>query len=59
MTESFRQVLAAAVQVGLDRAEADVELLGDLGVGATAGDGQQDLLLAIGERIDRLRRLGL
>src|SRR6218665_2060887 len=34
-----------AREVGLHRAHADVQLVGDLGVGAAAGDGQEHVLL--------------
>jgi len=36
-----------AGEVSLDGAEADVELVGDLGVGAAPGDGEQDLFLRV------------
>src|SRR5688572_18494940 len=50
-----------AGDVALHRAEADLELVGDLGVGSPAGDGQEDLLFAVGEGLARLRwrELGL
>jgi hypothetical protein len=35
--------------VGLDRGFADVELVGDLGVGEAAGDQAQDLAFAVGQ----------
>ena len=46
--------------MGLDSAEADVELVGYLGVGATPGDGEQDFFLTVGEWPFRLdgHRLG-
>jgi hypothetical protein len=40
----------------LHRAERDVQLAGDLVVGAPVGDRRQHLLLAVGERLDRPRR---
>src|SRR5918995_1530855 len=45
-----------AGEVGLHGAEADGELVGDLGVGAAAGHGEEDLLLPFGEGDDRLDR---
>jgi hypothetical protein len=47
-----------AGEVGLDGADADVELVGDLAVGLAAGDRQQDLFLPAGERFDGLRWWG-
>src|SRR5919106_848526 len=43
-----------ARDVCLDGAQADVQLLRDLGVGAATGDGEQHLLLAVGQGVDRL-----
>ena len=44
--------------VGLHRAQADVQLRGDLVVGTAAGDGDEHVLLALGQRRDRLGRRG-
>src|SRR5258707_14125172 len=41
-----------ARDVGLDGAEADVQLVGYLAVGQPTCDGDERLLLAVGERID-------
>src|SRR3954447_18042909 len=47
-----------AGEMGLDRAEADVELVGDLAVRPSVGDGEQDLLLAARQRFGGLHRQG-
>ncbi len=44
--------------MGFDGAQADVELVGDLGIRATAGDGEQHFFFAAGQRFDRLLRFG-
>ena len=41
-------------EMSLDRAEADVELVADLGVGATLGHSDQNFLLAAGQCFDGL-----
>ena len=43
-------------EVGFDGAEADVEVGRDLGVGPAGGRGDEDLLLACGERINEPNR---
>ena len=45
-----------AREVGLGGAEADVELVGNLGIGPTEGYDHQDLLFAVGQRFDGLSR---
>ncbi|MEV0298673.1 hypothetical protein [Nocardia sp. NPDC050710] len=42
--------------MGLDRAQADEELGGDLGVGPAPGHQREHLLLALGKRVDGLDR---
>lgn len=44
-----------AGEVGLDGAEADVKFDGDLGLGSTVGNRDQDFLFSAGERCDGLR----
>lgn len=45
-------------EMRLDGADADMQLIGDLAVGPTTGDRQQDLLLSDGEGFHGLRWWG-
>src|SRR3954452_16693911 len=53
---SGAQLPHEAGEVGFDGARGDVELAGDLAVGAALGYGHEDFLLAGGERFYRLPR---
>ncbi len=50
------ELVHQAGQVRLDGAEADVQLIGDLGVGVAPSDGDEDLFLPRGQGFDRLGR---
>jgi hypothetical protein len=51
------ELVHEAGEVELDRAEADVEVVGDLGVGPTSSDCHEDLFLAFGEGNEWLPRV--